>query len=327
LRLRLPLTKRSCTSPQDEAQKNNLPLFHLDNYLWEMSSSSAKKKKNLGSFPSTSVIFSITLALFVIGLFGILIVYSGELERVVRESFSIQVFLKNDLSDSVKSTIKTKLQSQEYVSPGSLIFISKDEARKKFTKETGEDFSFLGENLLRETFQFGVPPVFQDSVRLSVIKSSISKLNGVFQVYYVESSVSAINENKQRIGLVLMGIALVLFIVVVLLINNTLRLALFSQRFLIRSMQLVGATRGFIKKPFLLRALLYGFVGGLIASALLAALLVFANKRIPDLATIQNNKQIMIVFASLTALGIFVTLIGTYRAVTKYLELSLDELY
>ena len=292
-----------------------------------MSSSSTKKKKNLGSFPSVSVIFSITLALFVIGVFGILIVYSGELERVVRENFRVQVFLKNDLTDSIKSTIKAKLVSQEFVSPGSLIFISKEEARKKFTKETGEDFSFLGENLLKETFQFGVPPAFQDSVRLSSIKSSLAKVSGVFQVYYVESSISAINENKQKIGLVLVGIALVLFVVVVLLINNTLRLALFSQRFLIRSMQLVGATRGFIKKPFLLRALLYGFIGGIIASGLLVALLAFANRRIPELTTIQNNERIMIVFASLTGLGIFVALISTYRAVTKYLQLSLDELY
>lgn len=292
-----------------------------------MSSSPSRTKKKLGSYPSVSVIFSITLALFVIGIFGILLVYSGELERVVRENFRVQVFLKNELSDSVKSTIKKKLEQQEFINPNSIKFISKEEARKKFIQETGEDFSFLGENLLREAFQFGIPPQFQDSIQLTGIKKSIEKYYGVFQVHYVESSINSINKNRNKIGLILMGIALVLFIVVVLLINNTLRLALFSQRFLIRSMQLVGAKRGFIKRPFLTRALLYGFIGGLISSGLLIGLLAFANKKVPELSTIQNNERILIVLASLVVLGIFVAIISTYRAVSKYLQLSLDELY
>ena len=299
----------------------------MDNYLWAMSSSPSRTKKKLGNYPSISVIFSITLALFVIGLFGILIVYSSELERVVRENFRIQVFLKNDLTDSAKSVIKKRILQQEYVTGTSLIFISKEEAMKKFMEETGEDFSFVGENLLRETFQFGVPPNFQDSIKLSGIKQSLEKLNGVFQVYFEESSISSINKNQTKIGLVLVGIAMLLFIIVVLLINNTLKLALFSQRFLIRSMQLVGATRGFIKRPFLLRAVLYGFIGGIISSILLILLLAFANKRIPELTSIQNNERIVIVLGSLVVLGIFVTFISTYRAVSKYLQLSLDELY
>ncbi len=292
-----------------------------------MSSPTARTRKKLGSYPSISVIFSITLALFVMGLFGILIVYSGELERVVRENFHVQVFLKNDLTDSTRAVIKGNLERQQFVSGGSLIFISKVEAKKKFIEETGEDFSFLGENLLRESFQFGVPPSFQDSLQLSAIKKSIEKFSGVFQVHYEVSSITSVNKNRTKIGLVLVGVAFLLFVVVVLLINNTLRLALFSQRFLIRSMQLVGATRGFIKKPFLLRALLYGFVGGVISSVLLVLMLAYAGRRIPELASIQNNERIMMVLASLMALGIFVAFISTYRAVSKYLQLSLDELY
>ena len=122
-----------------------------------MSAQPSRAKKKLGSYPSISVIFSITLALFVIGLFGILIVYSGELERVVRENFRVQVFLKNELSDSAKAITKKNIQIQPFVAKNSLTFTSKAEAKKKFIQETGEDFSFLGENLLRESFQFGVP--------------------------------------------------------------------------------------------------------------------------------------------------------------------------
>jgi len=292
-----------------------------------MSYSPNRTKKKLGNFPSISVIFSITLALFVIGLFGILIVYSGELEHSVRENFRVQVFLKNDLTDSVKTVLRKKIEPQDYVAKGSLIFISKEDARKKFVKETGEDFVFQGENLLRESFEFGVPPIFQDSIKLADIKRKLESERSIFQVYYRESVISGINKNQKKIGIILIGISLVLFVVVVLLINNTLRLALFSQRFLIRSMQLVGATRGFIKKPFLLRALLYGFIGGIISSSLLIALIALANRRIPELATIQNNERILIVLASLTGLGIFVAFTSTYRAVSKYLQLSLDELY
>lgn len=292
-----------------------------------MSTSPSRSRKTLGSYPSASVIFSITLALFVIGLFGVLIVYSNELERVVRESFKVQVFLKNELTDSTKAVLKTKISKTEGIATGTLVFISKEDARKKFTQETGEDFSFLGENLLRESFQFGVAATHQDSAKLRIIDESLSKLNGVFQVHYQESSIKGINKNRNQIGLVLVGMATILFVVVILLINNALRLALFSQRFLIRSMQLVGATRSFIQKPFLIRSSVYGLVGGVVASGLLVGLLAYANRRIPELEAIQNTQRILIVLGSLVALGIFVALLSTYRAVSKYLQLSLDELY
>jgi cell division transport system permease protein len=292
-----------------------------------MSTSPSRSRKTLGSYPSVSVIFSITLALFVIGLFGVLIVYSNELERVVRESFKVQVFLKNELTDSAKTTLKSKISRTEGIAPGTLVFISKEDARKKFTQETGEDFSFLGENLLRESYQFGVAATHQDSVKLMAIDKNLSKLPGVFQVHYQESSITGINKNRNQIGLVLVGMATILFVVVILLINNALRLALFSQRFLIRSMQLVGATRSFIQRPFLVRSSLYGLIGGVVASGLLIGMLAYANRRIPELEAIQNTQRILIVLGSLVALGIFVALLSTYRAVSKYLKLSLDELY
>lgn len=292
-----------------------------------MSTSPSRSRKTLGSYPSVSVIFSITLALFVIGLFGLLIVYSNELERVVRESFKVQVFLKNELTDSARTALKSKIAKAEGIAPGTLVYISKEEARKKFIQETGQDFSFLGENLLRESFQFGVSVSHQDSAKLLAMSQSLTKLSGVFQVHYQESSITSINKNRNKIGLVLFGMATILFVVVILLINNALRLALFSQRFLIRSMQLVGATRSFIQRPFLIRSSLYGFVGGLVSSGLLMGMLAYANRRIPELEAIQNTERILIVLGSLVALGIFVALLSTYSAVSKYLKLSLDELY
>jgi cell division transport system permease protein len=302
-----------------------------------MSSASKFKvrKKKLGSYPYVSVVLSITLALFVIGVFGLLMIYSKELERVVLENVKIQVYLKSQLSENQKKEIEKSLSTRYFipkinsdVSTKQIQFISKEEAAKQFIKETGEDFQkFLGENPLRDAFLVSVSPLYHDKQSMAKIKGEVEKINGVFQVYYIENLIDSINKNVAKIGLVLLGLSALLLITVVLLINNTLRLALFSQRFLIRSMQLVGATRWFIQWPFLLRASFHGLLAGLIASGLLATVISFANKRVEDLILIQNTNRIALLFLCLILVGIFVAFASTFRAVRKYLKLSLDELY
>ena len=290
------------------------------------------KKKKLGSYPYFSVIFSITLALFVIGLFGVLIIYSKELERIVRESVKIQVFLQSHITETQRLQIQKTLSTKPYVSKtkpaGSVQFVSKEEAAKQFIRETGEDFQkFLGGNPLRDAFLVNIAEPYHDAKNLQAIKAEIEKLNGVFQVYYVENVIDSINKNVAKISIVLLAIAALLFFTVVLLINSTIRLALFSQRFLIRSMQLVGAKNWFIQKPFLLSALFHGLVAGIMASALLVGLMAYANQRIEDLSLIQNNERLLILLCTLLLLGMAVAVLSTLRAINKYLKLSLDELY
>jgi cell division transport system permease protein len=290
------------------------------------------KKKKLGSYPYLSVVLSITLALFVIGVFGLLLIYSKELEQIVRENVKIQVYLKNHITEAQRLQIEKNLNSRYFISKNitgkSIQFIPKEEAAKQFIKETGEDFQkFLGENPLRDAFLVPVDPVYHEKSSMAKIKREVEQISGVFQVYYVENLIDSINKNVTRIGLILAGLAALLLFTVVLLINNTLRLALFSQRFLIRSMQLVGATRWFIQRPFLFRASLHGMLAGVIASGLLVALISLANQRIEDLNLIQNNNRIGILLGIMIVLGIFVAVFSTYRAVRKYLKLSLDELY
>ncbi len=290
------------------------------------------RKKKLGSYPYVSVVLSISLALFVIGVFGALVIYSKELERTVRDNVKIQVYLKNQLAPEQTKKIEKDLQSKSFVSksdPKSVIqFVSKEEAAKQFIKETGEDFKkFLGENPLRDAFLVKIDPAFHDKASLLKIKAEVEKTNGVFQVYYVENVIDSINQNVTKIGLVLMGLVALLLLTVVLLINNTVRLALFSQRFIIRSMQLVGAKRWFIQRPFLFQALWHGALAGAIASAFLFALISFATKRIEDLNLIQNNDRLFLLAGSLLLVGMIVAVASTYRAVAKYLGLSLDELY
>lgn len=290
------------------------------------------RKKKLGSYPYVSVVLSISLALFVIGVFGALVIYSKELERTVRDNVKIQVYLKNQLSAEQTKKIAKELQSKSFTSKAdptsSIQFVSKEEAAKQFIKETGEDFKkFLGENPLRDAYLVKIDPVFHDKASLLKIKAEVEKINGVFQVYYVENVIDSINQNVTKIGLVLMGLVALLLLTVVLLINNTVRLALFSQRFIIRSMQLVGAKRWFIQRPFLFQALWHGALAGAIASAFLFAMISFATKRIEDLNLIQNNDRLFLLAGSLLLIGVIVAVASTYRAVAKYLGLSLDELY
>lgn len=290
------------------------------------------RKKKLGSYPFISVIFSITMALFVVGLFGVLVIYSQELARIVKENVKLQVYLKNQLSEADVKAIKKQLASADFVlkdtSKQVLIFISKEEAAKQFIQDTGEDFQkFLGENPLRDAFLVSVDPAFQDKVKLAEIKTRLEKINGVFQVYYVESLIESINKNIARIGIVLIGLASILLLVVVLLINNTVRLALFSQRFLIRSMQLVGATRNFILGPFILRAFIIGTVAGVVAGLSLLAVVQVGHRKVEELQMIGNQERMIILLASLLAIGIFVAVVSTWRSVQRYLKLSLDELY
>lgn len=297
-----------------------------------MATESKGRYKKLGSYPFISVVLSITLALFVIGLFGVLVIYSQELGRLVKENVRIQVYLKSTVTEEEREALGKKLRISDFALKDSsaqvLTFISKQTAAKQFIQDTGEDFQkFLGENPLRDAFLVTVDPTFHDKKKLAEIKSRLEKEKGVFQVYYVESLIESVNRNMAKIGLVLLGIAGVLLLVVVLLIHNTLRLALFSQRFLIRSMQLVGATRFFIQGPFILRSIGLGALSGILASGMLWGLIRYGNNRVEELHLLQNQDRLLILLASLLALGIFVAAVSTWRAVNKYLKISLDDLY
>jgi len=172
-----------------------------------------------------------------------------------------------------------------------------------------------------------ITPDYQSTEKLTQIKSELESIRGVFEVVYLDNLVESINKNLTKIGLVLIGFSAILLLVVVILINNTIKLALFSQRFLIRSMQLVGATAGFIQKPFLMRATLYGLLSAIIASAGLFVLLKYANSKIENLADLQRTDELLILFGSLLLVGMLVGFGSTYRAINKYLKMSLDELY
>ncbi len=291
-----------------------------------------KRKKKLGSYQYVSVVFSAALALFVIGLFGTLILQANKLTSVIKQNIELQVYLNKDISSSQRTRIESELAASDYVltteGKAEITFISKEEAAKQFIQDTGEDFTeFLGDNPLRDALTIKVNEAFQSNDQLKSVQSQIESISGVLEVTYVDNLADSINENLTKLSLLLIGIAAILVLVVLLLINNSIKLALFSQRFLIRSMQLVGAKSSFIRTPFLKRSLFHGALAGLIASGLLYSLKQFANGQIEGLEELQQQELVFALYGLLIALGAIIAYFSTLRAMNKYLKMSLDELY
>jgi cell division transport system permease protein len=292
----------------------------------------AKAKKQLGYFKFGSVLFSTTLSLFIVGLFGIILIQASSLTKMIRENIEIQVFLDKGLSQQQLGDLRKNLAERPFVLHTEdsvyLRFISNKEAAETFIQNTGEDFTqFLEDNPLRDSYVFSVSEEFQSSEQLTLIAKELETQPGVFEVSYMTDLVDSINKNLFKVSLIMGGFILILIVTVIMLINNTIRLALFSQRFLIRSMQLVGATRGFIRKPFLIRAFLFGVLAGILASGILYALLEYTKGNIEGFASLQNTELMLLLFLGLTVSGGVLSGVSTFRSVNKYLNMSLDELY
>lgn len=291
-----------------------------------------KKKKRLGSYPFISVIVSITLALLVMGLFGMLLLQARNLSEAIQSNVELQVYLHKNVGENEKIQIRKILSEKDYTlkskNTPQIEFISREEAAKRFLQDTGEDVvAFLGENPLRDAYVIKIDPQHQNKSRLDQVKKDIESLNGVYEAAYVEDLAEAINGNLAKISIVLAAFFIFLLIAVIILINNTIKLALFSQRFLIRSMQLVGAKSSFIRRPFLLRAGLHGITGGILASAALYGILQYASEKIEGLVRLVNPEEVLILSGILLFMGAAIGYLSALKAMRKYLKLSLDELY
>jgi cell division transport system permease protein len=291
-----------------------------------------RKKTKLGRFKFVSVLFSTTLSLFILGLFGVIVIQAKTLTSIIRENIEIQVFLNKNITDADKTKIGVLLESKPYIlhkeGKSGISYISQEEAAQSFLESTGEDFTkFLDDNPLRDSYTIAIAEEYQTAELIEEIVKEIQSIDGVFEVTYMSDLVESINQNLFKVALVMGGFILILVFTVVMLINNTIRLALFSQRFLIRSMQLVGATRGFIRRPFLGRALLFGLLAGLIASVLLFGIIEYTKANIDGFALLQDYNLLYALFGTLILIGILLSVFSTLQAVNKYLNMSLDELY
>lgn len=289
----------------------------------------ATRKKKLGGYPAMGVVFSITLALFALGLFGTLMIYSREFGKMVRDNLNVKVYLKSTLTETQRGQLEKTLLGKEYVAPGetALRYISKEEAEKDLVAQIGDYKEILGENPLKDAFIVGIRPEFQDTTNLKKIKADLETVNGILEATYEKHLFDAVNKNFFNISIVLIVIAVIMLVITFLLVSNTLRIALFSQRFLIRSMQLVGARRWFIQRPFLYRAAGYGLLAGALTSALLWTLSDYSQKKLPDIMLVHNQRHFLLLLALLLGTGMIVAVISTFFSIHRYLKMSLDELY
>ena len=292
----------------------------------------ARTKKKVGAYPGGMILFSLTLALFLIGFCGLLAIQSKRLVTFIRENYEMRVFLDKDLSPATVKTLFKTLTERPYIlkigGQPQISLVTKDVAAKEFIAETKEDFSkFLGENPLRDSYRIKLNEEYFEESKLAGVKEDLEQVDGVFEVVYQENLVDSINRNITKIYIVMSAFALVLLIIIVVLMNNTIRLALHSQRMLIRSMQLVGATNGFITKPFLGRGLLQGLLAGIAAVVLLLITLQIAIQNLPELGAFQEPEKIAMLSVGLLGLGVLIGFISTFQAVHRYLGLSVDELY
>ena len=293
---------------------------------------SRRQKRKLGSFPFLSVIFSITLSLVVMGIFGIAFIYLKTLTSIVQSNVEIQVYLDKSIRDHDVKRLEKIMTTRPYIrsddATENIKFISKETAAEVFIRDTGEDFTkFLGDNPLRDAFSVKIINQYQSVDSLKTIEIDLRRLPGVYEVVFQESLIASINKNLRKIGILLLGMTLILLVAVIVLINNTIRIALFSQRFLIRSMQLVGATKGFIRWPFLKRSLIYGLVSGVLASGIIFGIIQFAQHQIDDLDKLYAEEPLFILFAVLIFLGLLISYLSTLSSMRRYFKISLDELY
>ena len=288
-------------------------------------------KKTFGNFPFLSVLFSVSLSLLLLGVFSFFLLTSIQIKDLIQNNTEINIFLNKKVSDSQIDQIKRILYSKDYAlsnDENTLNYISKDEAAEDFSKEIGEDFvNFLGNNPLRDLIILKINSKYFESSMLEQIEKDILSIPGVYEVDYSKEMIQNINDNVRNISIVFISIFITLFIISITLINNTLRIALFSQRFLIRSMQLVGATSNYILRPFITRGFFYGLISGIISSSLLYVLIFLTNKKITGFDMIINFEKLSIIFITLIITGITIVVFSTYNSVNKYLNSSLDDLY
>ncbi len=289
------------------------------------------KKKKIGSYPNTMIVVSLTAALFLIGFCGLLVIQSRKLVSVIKQNLQVTVFLEKDLGSAERDRLYREIREKPFILQGadsSVVFVSKEQAAREFIEGTKEDFTtLLGENPLLDSYRVKISEEYFNEEKLKAIQGQLERLKGVHEVVYHQDLADQINRNISKVYLVLAAFAIVMLVIIVILINNTIKLAIYSQRFLIRSMQLVGATDGFIQRPFLMHGALQGVTGGITACIFLVILQQAAVRNIEGLVVLQEYSKLGILLLTVILLGVLVGLACTYQSLSRYLRISLDDLY
>lgn len=281
-------------------------------------------RKIRSSFFST--IISLSLVLFVLGLLGLVVLNAKKLSDYVKENIGLSIILNDSIKEADMMLLRKQLDIAPFVKKAT--FVTKEQAAESLQKDLGEDFvKFLGYNPLLSSFDIKLKAEYANNDSLAAIEKSLLTNNNIKEVYYQKSLVNVINENVKKIGIALLAFCILLSVISIALINNTIRLYIYSKRFIIKTMQLVGATQSFISKPFIVRSVWNGFYSALITIALLMGLIYTAQNNFPELIELQDINLFIKLFLMVMLAGIGITFISTYFAVKRFLKIQTDELY
>ncbi|MFM2136530.1 MAG: hypothetical protein RL021_1930 [Bacteroidota bacterium] len=274
-----------------------------------------------------SAVLSLTLVLFMVGLLGILILDARKLATYVKEHVTVSVYLNDDIAADRLAAFSRELESAPFARQ--VQYISKEEALYRLTHDLGEDVSaMLESNPLPASLEVLLRADYAHPDSLEAISAALSLNREVVQeVGYQRDEVDRISRNFRSVALGLAGLSAILLIIAVALINHTIRLSLFASRFVIKSMQLVGAKRSFIRRPFLKRSFRHGLTAGIIAAVLLAGVLYFIDVRFPGFGQLSDPRSVAVLLCGILGTGVLLSAMSTYFAVNKYLRLRVDELY
>ena len=290
-----------------------------------MSKKPKKFKKRFFNSWITSLI-SITLVLILLGLLSFMLINSKKLSDYVREKIGFTLVLSDDLRETEIIRLQKILSAGDFVK--SVDYIDKESAANELTKELGEDFQgFLGYNPLFESLDIKLNAAYTHTDSLQVLEQKFLEYPQVTEVYYQKNLVTLINENVRKISLALLILSGLLTFIFFGLINNTIRLLIYSQRFTINTMQMVGASKGFIRKPFLIKSLFLGAIGGILANTILIGTIYFYKQELYGLINFADLKTIALIVAIVFILGFSISILSTWLALGKFLRMKFDELF
>jgi len=272
-------------------------------------------------------IIGVAIVLFIMGIMGWLFLNLHSIGDNFKEDIRISVYIHSTDKNTV-GKIQQFIASQDYAK--NVEYVNKEKAKAIWNKENNEDWAkILDVNPLPESIDFFAKAAYVNIDSLNKITAAIENefQNQIADIQYPKSLVTNLNERATKIGFIFLVLSIILCIIVIISIDNTIRLAMFSNRFLIKTMQMVGATRNFISKPLLIRALLNGLISALVAIFLLFGLIQWATSQFPQLDKLQSISNSLLLFGGLIILGVGISVFSTHRSVLKYLKMKLDELY
>ncbi len=283
------------------------------------------EKRRLRSSYFTSTV-SITLLLILLGTVGLLLLNTKRLSDYVRENIIFKVILNDNVRDADIFRIQKALDAKKYVKETK--YITKEVAAVELQKELGENFiEFIGHNPLLPSIEVKFLASYANNDSIKVIERDLKEFSEIKEVYYQKNLIHTVNDNVKKITFFVLIFSSFLLLIAIALINNTIRLAIYSKRFIIRTMQLVGANARYIRRPFLISSAVQGIIGALFAIAILTALIYFIQNQMNGIIALTDIQVLLFLFLIVLILGILINWVSTYAAVTKYLRIKSDKLY